>query len=311
MTSDPAADLGAALAATSNTPGGIRTRSAQIDGVTDRGVNLRVGDELLLDIPCADSYRNRAAGDWVAVTQGSRPVVVWRLGDDPGGASEAEVRDIAGDVAADLQVVRAVTWGTTAPDGPGWQTGTTLHARKTADGKVELYLQLGTVTDPPPPVPPARAPSPVTITPTSAGSWRAGRPDDYAANPTQGDWNGRGDRRGGWFYGMRIAAACAGKTVSSMTVQFTRARGSGFNAKRPLHLYLHSFATEPSGQLALGAGPEELLRLSVGARGTATLPAAWRTALANGTARGLAISASGRTDYMSVTGGAITIRYSA
>ncbi|MFJ2113128.1 MULTISPECIES: hypothetical protein [unclassified Streptomyces] len=308
---DAANALGADLARSVSAPGGLQTRSAQVDGVTDKGVNVRIGDELLLDIPCSEGYRRRQAGDWVAITKSSRPVVVWRLGDDPGEATEDEIREIAADTAADLQVVRAVTWGTAAPAGTGWQAGTTVHARKNSQGKVELYVQLGTVTEPSPPAPPARAPSPVTVTPSSSGSWRSGRPDDYASNPIQGDWTGSGDRRGAWFYGAKIAQACAGKTVSGMSVALTRARGSGVNAKRPMHLYLHSHQSEPSGQLTLGDGPEELLSLSVGARGTAALPAPWRSALASGTARGLAIYAQGRTDYMAVTGGTLTIRFSA
>ncbi|WP_328721727.1 hypothetical protein OHT52_21045 [Streptomyces sp. NBC_00247] len=309
--SDPAAELGAQLAAAATGMGGLRMRSAQVDGVTDLGVNLRVGEELLLDVPCADSYRNRAAGDWVAVTRGARPVVVWRLGDDPGDESEAEIREIATDAAADLQVVRAVTWGTAAPSGTGWQSGTTVYARKVS-GKVELYVQLASVTDPSPTAPAARAPAPVTITPTDAGSWRGGRPDETRSGRAfQGDYTGRGNLRGGWFYGTSIADACSGRVVSSMTVTLTRARGSGANAARPAHLYLHAHTSPPSGQLVLGDGPEYLLRLSVGARGTATLPAAWRTALASGAARGIAVYAEGATDYAAFTGGAIRITFSA
>lgn len=127
----------------------------------------------------------------------------------------------------------------------------------------------------------------------------------------QGDWTGSGNRSGAWFYGTKIADACAGKTVASMTVAFSRKSGSGVNGKRPLHLYLHGYTSAPSGQLNLGDGPEELLSLSVGTKGTATLPASWRSALASGSARGLAIYSSGRGDYMGVTGGAITIKFSA
>lgn len=307
---DPAAELGVQLARTTG-QGGLQTRSAQVDDVTDRGVNLRIGEELLLDVPCADSYRNRAAGDWVAVTRSARPVVVWRLGEDPGVETEAEVREIALDAAADVQVVRAVTWGTAAPTGPGWQAGTTVHARKTTEGKVELYIQLASVSDPSPTVPAGRAPSPVTVTPNDSGAWRGGRPDETRDRPYQGDYTGRGNLRGGWFYGTKIADACSGKSVSSMAVTLTRARGAGVNSKRPAHLYLHSYTTAPSGQLNLGDGPQSLLRLSVGATGTATLPAAWRTALASGTARGLAVYASGSTDYSAWTGGTIRIMFSA
>ncbi|MFI7240115.1 hypothetical protein [Streptomyces cyaneofuscatus] len=308
--SSPADELGHLLAP--QPQAGLQTRSAQVDGVTDRGVNLRIGESLMLDVPCSEGYRNRAAGDWVAVTKSARPVVVWRLGDDPGETTEAEIRELAADVASDLQVVRAVTWGEAAPSGTGWQEGATLHARQTTAGKVELYVQLAVPeTEPPPTPPPTRPPSPVTISPTSSGTWRSGRPDSYASHPTQGDWTGRGNRRGGWFYGTQIATACAGKTVASMAVTFTRARGSGVNAKRPLHVYLHDYTSAPGGQLSLGSGPEDLLRLSVGSRGTANLPASWRTALASGSARGLAIYAAGRTDYLAVTGGAIRITFAA
>ncbi len=77
-----------------------------------------------------------------------------------------------------------------------------------------------------------------------------------------------------------------------------------------MHLYLHNYTSPPSGQLNTVAGPEELLSLSVGAKGVATLPASWRSQLASGSARGLAIYAQGRSDYMAVTGGSLTITFS-
>nr|WP_202482071.1 hypothetical protein [Streptomyces sp. SID5594] len=304
-----AEELGRALAAT---PPGVQTVSAQVIDVTQNGVNLVCQGTLFLDVACPDSYRGRAAGDWVAVRPGAVPVVLWRLGPDPGVTTADDIREIADEVANELQVVRAVTWGEVSPPGAGWQAGTTVYARKNADGKVELYVQLGVpYTDPPPPPKPPRRPSPVTIQATAADSWRGGRRDDYASVPIQGDWTGGGNRRGAWFYGSAIAAACAGKNVATMKVAFTRRTGSGVNAKRPLHLYLHDYTAPPSGQLDLGAGPEELLSLSAGGRGTATLPASWRSALASGSARGLAIYAAGRSDYMAVTGGTITITFSA
>ncbi|MFD7319221.1 hypothetical protein [Streptomyces sp. NPDC059883] len=310
--SDAASELGAQLALDASSATNVATVSAQVDDVTDLGVNLLMGGALITDVPCTDAYRNRKAGDWVAVRRGSRPVVMWRLGDDPGEATETRIREIAEDAAADLQVIRAATWGTVAPTGPGWQTTSTLFIRKNAQGKVELYAQIGSLTDPSPPEPPGRAPSPVTISPSSAGSWRNGRPDEGRDGAAyQGDYTGGGNLRGGWFYGTAIAAACAGKSVASMTLTLTRRRGTGVNAKRPAHVYLHNYTLPPSGQLSLGDGPEDLLRLSVGARGTAPLPAAWRSALASGSARGLAVYASGRTDYAAFTGGSLRITFSA
>jgi hypothetical protein len=286
------------------------TLSAQVVDVTDAGVNLNLGGALLLDVPCVDSYRNRAAGDWVAVRPGARPVVMWRLGGDPGEVDEERIRDLAKDVALDEQVLRAATWGTGAPGGTGWQTVSTLYLRKNSEGKVELYGQVASVSDPSPDTPPGRAPKPAVISPTAYGSWRSGRPDEYARYPMQGDWTGRGNRRGAWFYGTAIAAACSGKTVSSMKVSFTRQRGSGVNSKRALHLYLHGYTSPPSGQLNLGDGPDELISLSVGATGTVSLPSSWRSQLASGAARGLAIYAGGSADYMAVSGGKFTITFS-
>jgi hypothetical protein len=286
--------------------------SAQIVDVTEDGlVNLDIGGTLVTDVSCPDHIRGRAPGQWVAVRMGARPVVMWRLGPDPGQADEATVRTLANEVALDVQVVRAATWGTSVPAGSGWQTVTQLYLRKNSEGKVELYGQLGAETDPSPTAPAGTAPKPVTISPSSFGSWRGGRPDDYVDYPMQGDWTGGGNRRGGWFYGNAISSACAGKTVSRMDVTFTRRRGSGVNASRPLHLYLHDHTSAPSGQLDLDEGPEELMSLSVGATRTVALPSSWRSQLASGAAKGLAIYATGSRDYMAVSGGKIKITFSA
>jgi hypothetical protein len=305
----PAEQLGLALRASPQP--GLQTVSAQVVDVTDTGVNLQYQGALLLNVRCADSYRGRQPGDWVAVRPGTVPVVLWRLGDDSSGTDQAAMTQIATDVAHDIQVVRAVTWGTADPSGTGWQTTSTLFVRKTPEGQVELYAQLASESDGSPTAPPGRPPSPVTVSPTAYGTWRSGAPDDYADYPTQGDWTGRGDRRGGWFYGSAIAAACSGRNVASMHIAFTRRTGSGVNNKRPMHLYLHNYTAPPSGQLSLGDGPQDLLSLSVGGRGTAVLPASWRSALASGSARGVAVYASGRTDYAAFSGGAITITFTA
>ncbi|MDX2694943.1 hypothetical protein [Streptomyces ipomoeae] len=310
---DPADLLGAALAqAQAAGGGGGEVVSAVVADVTESGrVNLQLGNgDLLLEVACPDSYRGRAAGDWVAVRLSARPVVLWRLGADPVEDEQAATEQIAVQAAIDTQVVRAATYGTGAPSGTGWQQATEVHVRK-VDGKLEVYFRVGSITDPSPSTPDVPAPRPVTISPTDSGSWRNGKPDEYAASPTQGDWTGRGNRRGAWFYGSAIQNACAGKTVSKMTVRFSRKTGAGVNAKRPMHLYLHDHSSPPSGQLDLDDGPEELLSLSVGATGTATLPASWRSQLASGAAKGLAIYATGSRDYMAVTGGKLTITFSA
>jgi hypothetical protein len=311
--SDPADLLGGLLArAQASGGGGSEVVSAQVADVTESGrVNLQLGNgDLLLEVACPDSYRSRAAGDWVAVRMSARPVVLWRLGPDPDDTETTVIEEIATQAAIDTQVVRAATYGTGAPSGSGWQQASEVHVRK-VDGKLEVYFKVASIADPSPGTPDVPAPRPVTISPTDSGSWRNGKPDEYAASPTQGDWTGRGNRRGAWFYGSAIQNACAGKTVASMKVSFSRKTGAGVNAKRPLHLYLHDHSSPPSGQLDLDAGPEELLSLSVGATGTATLPASWRSQLASGAAKGLAIYSNGSRDYMAVTGGRINITFSA
>ncbi|APY88166.1 hypothetical protein DCW30_05920 [Streptomyces alfalfae] len=303
-------DLGIDLAA--GPPARPTTVLCRVVDVTDEGgVNIMYQGALLLDVACSTAYRGRQAGDLVHVRPGVKPLVLYAVGDDPGAATDSSVRDIAREIAVDEDAVTAATWGTGGPSGSGWQTVNTLYVRKDADGKAQLYMQLSSISDTSP-VDPGRAPKSKVISPTDSGSWRGGRPDEYASAPTQGDWTGRGNRRGGWFYGTAIAAACMGRTVSGMKVSFTRKRGSGVNGKVPMNLYLHSHTAPPSGQLNLGSGPEDgLLRLSVGAKGTASLPASWRSALASGSARGLAIYASGRSEYASFTGGKITISFSA
>jgi hypothetical protein len=290
---------------------GKREVSATVLDVTDDGrVNLMLLGTLVPDVPCTDSYRNRAAGDVVLVRVGAKPVVLYRLGDDPAETEEVAVAEVAKSAAQDLIAISAYTWGTGAPAGAGWQTVSQLYTRKDTNGVGQLYAQIAGA-DPSPAETPTRPPKTVTIPPDESGSWRNGRPDEYASSPTQGDWTGRGNRRGGWFYGTAIASACSGKTVASMRVKFTRKRGAGRNSKVPMHLYLHDHTSAPSGQLNLEDGPEELLRLSVGAKGVATLPASWRSQLASGSARGLAIFASGSADYGAFTGGQIVITFSA
>ncbi|MDX3170112.1 hypothetical protein PV516_40840 [Streptomyces scabiei] len=303
--------MGKTLDALDKAAGGLQTVSATVTDVTDTGtVHLTMSGGAFYDVACTDAYRNRKAGDIVAVRRGAVPVVLWRLGEDPADTDAAAIAEVARETAQDLIAISAFTWGTAAP-GAGYQQVTELWTKKDSAGKGVLYARLASAPDPSPEAPATQAPKKASIPPDDSGTWRRGRPDDYASSPTQGDWTGRGDRRGGWFYGTKIADACAGKTVSSMSVAFTRKRGAGVNAKVKMRLYLHDHTTAPSGQLDLDDGPETLLSLAVGAKGTATLPAAWRTALASGSARGLAIYGHGRGDYAAFTGGVITIRFSA
>lgn len=310
MTSEAARRLGEELAGGGTVSGPASgTVSAQVVDVTDLGVNLMMSGAMLYDVLCLGAYRDRTAGDWVMVRSGARPVVLGRIEHDARGTDETVVQELATEVALGMQVVRAATWGTAVPSGTDWQTVQTLYLRKNAAGKVELYGKLASQTVTPPVAPTERTPSPVTISPTDYGSWRGGSPDSYATYPMQGDWTGGGNRRGAFFYGNTIVNACAGRVVSRMDLTLTRSRGSGVNSSRPVHLYLHGHTSAPSGQLNLGNGPEDLMSLSVGATRTVALPSSWRSQLASGTAKGVAIYATGSRDYMAVSNGKIKITF--
>src|SRR5690606_8790971 len=123
---------------------------------------------------------------------------------DPATSGSDSLQTAAEQAAQDVQVVRAATYGTGVPSGSGWMQVTTTYVRR-VDDRIEQYFQVASVTDPSPDAPSVPSPKPVTISPNSSGSWRNGRPDDYVDYPMQGDWTGGGNRRGGWFYGTKIA----------------------------------------------------------------------------------------------------------
>lgn len=297
--------LGIALARGQRSGGGLQTVSVRVVDVrTDGRVNVDWGGALLVGVPCTDAYRGRAAGDVVAMRPGQRPVVLWRVGPDPGGGDEASIRA----VVQDEQVVKAVTSGASVPEGEGWQQATTPWVREVPGG-VELHMQLasagrgtGEEPEPPPTVTPA-----VTLDAAAVGSWRGGAPAE-GGTARQGDPDGTGAYRGGWFYGTAIADACAGKSVAGMTVRLARAPG-GADTKVPIRMYLHAAESPPTGQLELVEEPQDLLRLSAEAEATVPLPVGWQTALAAGTARGIAVSATSTGDYAALTGGRITITF--
>lgn len=303
-------ELGIDLARAQQTSG-FRTVSVQVVDVGEDGtVNVDWGGALLTGVKCTDAYRVRRAGDWVAMRVGQRPVVLWRVGPDPGRDGEAATRALAEDAALDVQVVRSATWGTSAPAGSGWQQATTPWIRKTSGGKVELYMQLGSMTAPSPEAPPDRPPSSIKAAAVNTASWRGGRRTDsfYAA---QGDPGGSGGPYRGAFIYFDLPGKVAGKTVASIQLTFWRVKGLGPSSKVPIHLYLHGYTDPPAGQLNLGDGPEDLARLSDGGKATVTLPAAWSAALVAGTAGGVAVYGSSRSDYCELNGGDLTITFSA
>uniref|UniRef100_UPI001ABF0CA7 hypothetical protein n=1 Tax=Amycolatopsis kentuckyensis TaxID=218823 RepID=UPI001ABF0CA7 len=116
--------LGKTLDTLDKAAGGLQTVSATVTDVTDAGtVHLSMGGGAFYDVACTDAYRNRKAGDVVAVRRGAVPVVLWRLGDDPAETDEEAIAEVAREAASDLIAISACTWATAAP-AAGYEEGT-------------------------------------------------------------------------------------------------------------------------------------------------------------------------------------------
>ncbi|MGH3501681.1 MAG: hypothetical protein ACRDQA_12465 [Nocardioidaceae bacterium] len=285
-----------------------RQASAQVADVTETGVNLYYAGSLVTDVPCSAAYRGRRAGDWVAVRiSAGQLMVLGKL-----GGSSAELSDDLSDTVDAVlgdERVASVDFGQDAAPS-GFTQAESVWFADQADGTVRVYLKVGASDPDPPPPPPTRPNKPITIAPNGSGSWRGGHPDDYHPEPTQGSWTSRSYLRGGWFYGNKIANACAGQSVSGMKIRIRRL-GGGWNAKRPIHAWLHDETGQPSGQLALNHGPETIGSVSVGGVVNVALPAAWVNLLAAGTAKGVAVYVTNRNDYSvyAKSSGQITITF--
>jgi hypothetical protein len=293
----PKHDLGKLIAQGSRAASTNRVLSAEVVDVTDRGVNLDLGSETyFLDAPCPDTYTDRKAGDRVAVQiRAGQPVVLWRLGDDT--------------AADNVNPIASVAWGPTAPTAP-WMTYSSLRWKARADGRVDLFF-VKPSTDTTQPIP-----APVTLTPTSIASYinrhlsHHGRatqgpstPGPHAGSTYATSW------RGGFFYGTKIADACAGKTLASMQLKLTRQRGIGADRPRPAQVWLHNFVSAPADLWGMTDGPIPGLALSPGGTRLWDVPADWASQLAAGTAKGLAVYTSEPDDYLSLMDGSIVLTF--
>ena len=269
-------ELGVWLAATDRT-NNQRTMSARVADVTATGVNLIIGEALVTNVPCADSYQGRKRGDWVAVRiSAGQPVVMWRLG----ASSSPE------------QTLESIALGS-GPAPAGYVQADSVHVRRNADGSLSVYVRSsaaapwtpGQGTQPPPDV--GRI-----LRANDTGAWWGGARDVTQTDPAQGarPQTPTVPVSGGWFYGTAIADACAGKTVANMTLRIIRTE-DGPVERTPLHLYTHSYTDAPASALALDDGPEDLLSFSPGASEVVTLPEYWWPLFASGTRRGFAVYA--------------------
>ena len=311
---------------------------ARVSALNEDGtVSLEWGAEPVLGVAASRAYADRQVGDVVIVSRVQGQLIVTGTAN----AQESPIEDLIDaaispvsdslddtidnlngldDFAHDLDddvtrlenVRPRVTFGSSNPPG-GFRQASAIWFKDQGDGRVDLYLVVsggGSASSEPtrPAKPPTKkttkTPKPVTLTPSSRGSWRSSGQTDSAV--WQGDWTGRGNWTGGWFYGTSIASACSGKSVKSMTFTIARTKdGSGWGRGVPAHLNLHG-KTSKSKPSAVASG--HAVKLAPGQKVSYSLPAAWVSALASGSARGFMLSGSGRGDYLKCSGAAGSLR---
>lgn len=263
-------ELGTELAAAqSATPD--RVESAMVADVTPTGaVNLVIDGTLVLDVPCADSYRNRKAGDWVAVRRSAgQLVVMWRLG---------------ADVAAGT--LNKASWGFFAPSSAYTLADTGVYFKRNDDGTVDLYFRSTVASEQAGVGPPLNRGQIVRA--NSSAAWFDGVATGQV-EPAQGERDGAA--AGAWFYGLGILDACTDLTVTGMWLRLVRTL-DGPIERLLVNLYLHSHQTKPAGDLTLNEGPYQVGPVSPGGSIRVRVPADWIPLLAAGTRYGFAISAS-------------------
>ena len=266
-----------------------------VDAVRSDGrVNLRDGDTIVPAVPCLPAYLNRAAEDVVIVLRDrAGMVVLGRLGAE-------QIPQVPDPVD--------VSWGTGAPSGSGWVSGK-LYVRENA-----IYVDTSvTPTTTSSGGGSSSTPKPVTIQPATRAVWRDGhRENDRPV--AQGAWPSYPHPfTGGWFFGSALSAACSGKSVDTMRVRLGRTSAShgSYGQVRP-RLYLVT-AGSPGGSPP-GLDPETVRYgpgLGLGGVASWAVPAAWASALASGSAKGIVCAAPTGSGYLIFDGssGAVTVTF--
>jgi hypothetical protein len=289
-------------------------KMAQVSAVGEDGtVNLQFGGGIIEQVPCGSGYPTRTIGDSVLVIRplsGNWMVLAKTTSGEMSEFAtkddlEAAVTDLSDDLAPDV----TASFGSAAP-GAGWTPATTVWFRDNGAGGRDLYLQNATPPASTPKPPAKTAPKTVTLQPSAEGAWRSGGQTDDI--PWQGDWTGRGNWHGGWFYGTAIEDACDGRSVKSMVLRLSRSgNGQGWNRVVPVNLGLHNRTTK--GNPSIAVGPKVPFKLEPNQARDYTLPTSWRDQLAAGTMRGFTVSGSGQGDYLKFGGasGRLVISFNA
>ena len=124
----------------------------------------------------------------------------------------------------------------------------------------------------------------------------------------QGNW-GYGNCTGCWFFGSQFAEL-KGKTITKVQITITRQSSANGNNSAVEHkLYMHNYATRPSGAPTLNSAWSQTFTLTRGEKKTITITN--RTvldAIKNGTCKGFGIRHTYDNSHYSVCSGSVTVK---
>lgn len=143
-----------------------------------------------------------------------------------------------------------------------------------------------------PPPPGAATAGTVTAAAVDSGTYSSGYGWNsyYGSNLYQGNgstWGAPGWNAGAWFYGGGAGQA-AGATITRVQLRLpARIRAGAFNSPGTVHVWLHSAANRPGGDVPRTNGPVDFTLPAGWGGGWVDLPASWGAALAAGSGIGI------------------------
>lgn len=146
--------------------------------------------------------------------------------------------------------------------------------------------------------PPTSTSGTLTVTAIDTGSWQVGGSWAYqGTDVVQWRYGSARENRGAWFYGNGVAQL-AGATITAARLRLgARLRIGSYNSAQTLHLYRHTDASRPGGDVVRVAGPHDVsLAPNVGPQWV-DIPAAWGQDLITG--GGIAVAGS---PYVGISG---------
>lgn len=150
----------------------------------------------------------------------------------------------------------------------------------------------------PPAPPPVQTTGTLTVTALDSGSWQVGGTWAWAGTDVyQWRYGSNRENRGAWFYGHG-AAQLAGATITGARIRLgARMPIGSSSAAQTLHLYRHTDASRPGGDVSRAAGPYDVLLAPGAPAQWVDIPAAWGQDLITG--GGIAVAGS---PYVGIAG---------